>query len=162
MDKHHLFYTATLCLTYSRPYTCIQAHFSTKCWGLLEGIFAAICQWHYETRESGKSCKLWVTSKRQAKILCNNSQTRIKKTDYYFPATGYFWNGYWCRGLIQGDQKSLCTWWLPYSRVDDLKTATTGYIRNVDLAILNTVFENTVWRVNKCLETGRGHFEHYL
>jgi hypothetical protein len=27
---------------------------------------------------------------------------------------------------------------------------------------LNTVFENTVRRVNKCLETGGGHFEHYL
>jgi len=25
-----------------------------------------------------------------------------------------------------------------------------------------TVFENTVRRVNKCLETGGGHFEHYL
>jgi hypothetical protein len=32
----------------------------------------------------------------------------------------------------------------------------------VDRAILNTVFENTVRRVNKCLETGGGHFEHYL
>jgi hypothetical protein len=29
-------------------------------------------------------------------------------------------------------------------------------------AILNTVLENTVRCVNKCLETGRGHFEHYL
>jgi len=29
-------------------------------------------------------------------------------------------------------------------------------------AKLNTVFENTVRRVNKCLETGWGHFEHYL
>jgi len=45
---------------------------------------------------------------------------------------------------------------------DDLKTAITEYIRNVDRAILNTVFENIVQRVNKCLETGRGHFEHYL
>jgi len=27
---------------------------------------------------------------------------------------------------------------------------------------LNTVFENTVHRVNKCLETGGRHFEHYL
>jgi len=32
----------------------------------------------------------------------------------------------------------------------------------MDRAILNTVFENTVQRVNKCLETGGGHFEHYL
>jgi hypothetical protein len=31
-----------------------------------------------------------------------------------------------------------------------------------DRAILNTVFEDTVRRVNKCLETGGGHFEHYL
>jgi hypothetical protein len=37
----------------------------------------------------------------------------------------------------------------------------TEYIRNVDRAILNTVFENTVRRINKCLETGGGHFEHY-
>jgi len=38
----------------------------------------------------------------------------------------------------------------------------TECIRDVDRAILNTVFENTVRRVNKCLETGGGHFEHYL
>jgi hypothetical protein len=38
----------------------------------------------------------------------------------------------------------------------------TEYIRNVDRAILNTVFENTVRGVNKCLEAGAGHFEHYL
>jgi hypothetical protein len=43
-----------------------------------------------------------------------------------------------------------------------LKMAITEYIRNVGRAILNTVFENTVRRVNKCLETGGGHFEHYL
>ena len=43
---------------------------------------------------------------------------------------------------------------------DDLKMAITEYIRNVDRAILNTVFENTVRRANKCLETGGGHFEH--
>jgi hypothetical protein len=30
------------------------------------------------------------------------------------------------------------------------------YIRNVDLAMLNMVFENTVRHVNKCLETGGG------
>ena len=40
--------------------------------------------------------------------------------------------------------------------------AITEYIRNVDHVVLNVVFKNTVWRVNKCLETGRGHFEHYL
>jgi len=32
--------------------------------------------------------------------------------------------------------------------------AITEYIQNVNCAILNTVFENTVRRVNKCLETG--------
>jgi hypothetical protein len=46
--------------------------------------------------------------------------------------------------------------------IDDLRMAITGYIRNVDRAILNTVFENTFRRVNKCLEIGGGHFEHYL
>jgi hypothetical protein len=48
---------------------------------------------------------------------------------------------------------------MPYK---GLKMAITEYIRNVDRAILNTVFENTVWGVNKCLETDEGHFEHYL
>jgi hypothetical protein len=47
-------------------------------------------------------------------------------------------------------------------KIDDLKMAITEYIRNMDRAILNTFFENTVRRVNKCLETGGGHFEHYL
>ena len=37
---------------------------------------------------------------------------------------------------------------------DDLKMAIPEYIRHMDRAILNTVFENTVRRVNKCLETG--------
>jgi hypothetical protein len=46
--------------------------------------------------------------------------------------------------------------------IDDLKMAITEYIRNVDRAILNTVLENTVRCVNKCLETGGGHFVHYL
>jgi hypothetical protein len=44
---------------------------------------------------------------------------------------------------------------------DEMKMAITEYIRNVDCAILNTVFENTVRRVNKYLETGGGHLEHY-
>jgi len=34
--------------------------------------------------------------------------------------------------------------------------AITEYIRNMDRDILNTVFENTVRRVNKCLEIGGG------
>jgi len=46
--------------------------------------------------------------------------------------------------------------------VGELKMAITEYIRNVDCVVLNTVFENTVCRVNKYLETGRGHLEHYL
>ena len=45
---------------------------------------------------------------------------------------------------------------------DDLKMAITEHIRNADRSMLNTVFENTVRRVNKCLETGGGHFEHYV
>jgi len=40
--------------------------------------------------------------------------------------------------------------------------AITEYIRNVDRATLNTVFENTIRRVNKYLETDGGHFEHFL
>jgi hypothetical protein len=45
---------------------------------------------------------------------------------------------------------------------DDFKMAITEFIRNADRVIQNTVFENTVRRVNKCLGTGGGHFEHYL
>jgi 6-pyruvoyl-tetrahydropterin synthase len=45
---------------------------------------------------------------------------------------------------------------------NDLKMAITEYVRNVDRSILNTVFDNAVRRVNKCLETGGGQFEHYL
>jgi hypothetical protein len=35
-------------------------------------------------------------------------------------------------------------------------------ILNTDRDVLNTVFENTVQRVKKCLETGGGQSEHYL
>jgi len=67
---------------------------------------------------------------------------------------------------IPGDQKVSVHLHSVYSNnphtIDELKMAITEYIRNVDLAILNTVFENTVPRVNKCLETSGGHFEHYL
>jgi hypothetical protein len=56
-----------------------------------------------------------------------------------------------------GKSKSICA-------SDDYSTKTRkhvlnsfnhlpGYIRNVDRAILHTVFENTVRRVSKCLET---------
>ena len=59
-----------------------------------------------------------------------------------------------CRNCIYtGWSKSLCApdHYNPHT-IDDLKMVITGYIRNVDRAILNTVFENTVRRVNKCLE----------
>jgi hypothetical protein len=46
--------------------------------------------------------------------------------------------------------------------IDDLKMTITEYIQNVNRAILNTVFESTDRRINKCLETGGGQFEHYL
>ena len=59
-------------------------------------------------------------------------------------------------------KKFLCTWRLQYKKTDDLNMVITEYIRNVDRAIRNTVFENTVRRVNKCLETGGGHFENYV
>ena len=50
--------------------------------------------------------------------------------------------------LVQGDQKVSM----------HLMMVITDYIRKVDGAILNTVFENKVRRVNKCLENGGGHF----
>jgi hypothetical protein len=64
--------------------------------------------------------------------------------------------------VIQGDQKvSVHLIYNPHT-TDELKMALTEYIRNMDCSILNMVFENTVLRVNKCLETSREHFEHYL
>jgi hypothetical protein len=38
------------------------------------------------------------------------------------------------------------------------KAAHFQNIRNVGRAVLNSVFEITVRRVNKCLDTGGGHF----
>jgi len=61
--------------------------------------------------------------------------------------------------VIQGDQKVSVHLTIT---VDDLKMAITEYIRDVNRAILNTVFENTVRCVNKGLETGGRHFEHCL
>jgi hypothetical protein len=61
----------------------------------------------------------------------------------------------------QGDQK-VCTYSSNPHTIDYMKMTIIEYIRNVDRAILNTIFENTVRFVNKCLETGGGHFEHYL
>jgi hypothetical protein len=57
---------------------------------------------------------------------------------------------------IQGDQKvsvhlTITVENNPHT-IGELKMAITEYIRNVDRAILNTVFENTGLRVNKCLE----------
>jgi hypothetical protein len=46
--------------------------------------------------------------------------------------------------------------------IDNLKMAITEYIRDVNRAIVNKVFENTVQRVNKCPETGGGPFGHYF
>ena len=62
-------------------------------------------------------------------------------------------------------KKSLCTWQLQYKNTQNcsiLNGFIKEYIRNMNRPMLNTVFENTVRRVNKCLETGWGHFEHYL
>jgi predicted transcriptional regulator len=68
--------------------------------------------------------------------------------------------------IILGDQKVFVHLTITIQNnphtIDELKTAITEYIRNVDRAVLNTVFENAVRRVNKCLETGGGQFEHYL
>ena len=41
-----------------------------------------------------------------------------------------------------------------FYKIDELKMVTTEYIQNMDRAILNTVFENKVRRVNKCQENG--------
>jgi len=61
--------------------------------------------------------------------------------------------------IIQSDQKVSVE--VQYT-IDELKMAITDYVRDVDRAILNTVFENTVRHVNKSLDTGGGHFEYYL
>jgi hypothetical protein len=65
--------------------------------------------------------------------------------------------------MYTGWSKSLCSpdgYSTKTRTVDDLKMAITEYIRNVDRAVLNTVFEYTVQRVNKYLESG--DFEYYL
>jgi hypothetical protein len=66
------------------------------------------------------------------------------------------------RTLIQGDQKVSVHLMITVHTTDDLTMATREYIGNVVCAILNMVLENTVWLINRCLEAGRGHFEHYL
>jgi hypothetical protein len=67
--------------------------------------------------------------------------------------------------LIQGDQNlsvHLTVTVPKKEKYSIINTFITEYIQNVYRAILNTVFENTDRRVNKCLETGGKHFEHYL
>jgi hypothetical protein len=39
-----------------------------------------------------------------------------------------------------------------------MKMAITEYIWNVDRDVLSRFFENTVWRINKCLETSGDTF----
>jgi hypothetical protein len=67
---------------------------------------------------------------------------------------------------IEGDQKVSMHLMIAVQKtrknILSMKMTITEYIRNVDRAMLNTVFENTVRLVNKCLETGGGHFKHYL
>jgi hypothetical protein len=60
-------------------------------------------------------------------------------------------------GINTGWSRSLCAHDDDQKVCVHLTMAITEYIRNVDRAILNTVR-----RVNKCLETDGGHFEHYL
>jgi hypothetical protein len=86
------------------------------------------------------------------------------------PRKDRIYEGYPTILLYRMIKKSPCTWSAMknsvhsnnHHTVNDLKMGITEYIRNVDRAIMNTVFENTVRRVNKCLETVGGHFEHYL
>jgi hypothetical protein len=63
---------------------------------------------------------------------------------------------------MQDDQKVSVHLTITVHTSHDFKVAISKYRRNVYRAILNTVFDNTVRLVNKCLETGGGHFEHYL
>ena len=68
--------------------------------------------------------------------------------------------------VTKGDQKVSVHLHSVYSNnphiTDELQMAITEYIRNMNRAIPSTVFENRFRHVNKCLETGRGHFDHYL
>jgi hypothetical protein len=56
--------------------------------------------------------------------------------------------------FIHGDQKVSVHLVIKVQKY--AKNMTTEYIRNVDRAVLNTIFENTVRRVNKFLDTARG------
>jgi hypothetical protein len=72
------------------------------------------------------------------------------------------WSTHFIISIIQDDQKvslqcfrtiptQLMIWGWPSQNTFGIWTM-----------LLNTVFENTLRRVNKCLETGRGHFKHYF
>jgi len=64
--------------------------------------------------------------------------------------------------IIRGDQKVSVYLTITIHTIDELKTAITEYIRNVDRVILNMVFENTFRPVSEYLETGGGQFKHYF
>ena len=119
-----------------------------------DGFHHAVLDWHF-LLAAGRmfNFKSVGYSKEKCPIVCCFTLLRLSGTQ----PTTFKW------GLnVQGDQKVSMhlTITVQYT-IGELKVAITEYIRNVYRAILNTVFENTVRRVNKCLETGRGHFEHY-
>jgi hypothetical protein len=66
---------------------------------------------------------------------------------------GKFWIGYW---NIQGDHKVSV-----HLMITVQKTRKKRWPSQNTFGMW-TVFENTVRRVNKCLETGGGHFEHHV
>jgi hypothetical protein len=55
-------------------------------------------------------------------------------------------------------KKSLHTWLLQYQKQAKIFLKVSITYHNNAVSILNTVFENTVRRVNKCLQTGGRHF----
>jgi hypothetical protein len=64
--------------------------------------------------------------------------------------------------FIQGDQNISVHLMITVQKTCKNILNITKHIRNLDSAILDTLFENTVRRVNKCLKTGGGHIEHYM
>jgi hypothetical protein len=72
-----------------------------------------------------------------------------------------------CLSLIHGDQKLFVHLIAVQKQAKIFQTVSITYHDNVVRirvnrwrAILNTVFEDAVRRVNECLETSEGHFEH--
>jgi hypothetical protein len=68
---------------------------------------------------------------------------------------------------VQGDQKDslhLIIMVRKNTQIYFKQFQSLTMITYVELGITDgvSVFENTVQRVNKCLETGGGHFEHYF